>query len=180
MTQEHLEGVLAWLDPAKNPLLVQLPRSEYKKLRSTGSCLLFHGAKRAKRPVHCNGFPPFSAERKRKGWGTAFYRPVWLSVPCPCFFISATGLHPSRRRGSGRGRRSKQLPSLEIDGGALVLEERGFRSQHFKVAGDAALVALVRYLIGMLSRIDGLCSTVDSSPRIRRPESWSSTSLKGA
>ncbi len=33
MTQEHLEGVLAWLDPAKNPLLVQLPRSEYKKLR---------------------------------------------------------------------------------------------------------------------------------------------------
>lgn len=33
MTEEHLEGVLAWLDPAKNPLLVQLPRGEYKKLR---------------------------------------------------------------------------------------------------------------------------------------------------
>jgi D-alanyl-D-alanine dipeptidase len=33
MTQEHLEGVLAWLDPAKNPLLVQLPQAEYKKLR---------------------------------------------------------------------------------------------------------------------------------------------------
>jgi len=33
MTQEHLEGALAWLDPAKSPLLVQLPRSEYKKLR---------------------------------------------------------------------------------------------------------------------------------------------------
>ncbi|MGA2834211.1 MAG: hypothetical protein ABSE55_14170 [Terracidiphilus sp.] len=33
MTQEHLEGALAWLDPAKSPLLVQLPRAEYKKLR---------------------------------------------------------------------------------------------------------------------------------------------------
>ncbi|MFY9854605.1 MAG: L,D-transpeptidase family protein, partial [Terracidiphilus sp.] len=33
MTEEHLEGVLAWLDPAKNPLLVQLPRGEYQKLR---------------------------------------------------------------------------------------------------------------------------------------------------
>jgi hypothetical protein len=33
MTQEHLEGVLAWLDPAKNPLLVQLPKAQYKKLR---------------------------------------------------------------------------------------------------------------------------------------------------
>jgi D-alanyl-D-alanine dipeptidase len=33
MTQEHLEQVIARLDPAKNPLLVQLPRPEYKKLR---------------------------------------------------------------------------------------------------------------------------------------------------
>jgi D-alanyl-D-alanine dipeptidase len=33
MTQEHLEGVLAWLDPAKNPLLVQLPQAQYKKLK---------------------------------------------------------------------------------------------------------------------------------------------------
>jgi D-alanyl-D-alanine dipeptidase len=33
MTQEHLEGVLAWLDPAKNPLLVQLPKAQYKKLK---------------------------------------------------------------------------------------------------------------------------------------------------
>ncbi|MGB9406301.1 MAG: hypothetical protein WCA89_02130 [Terracidiphilus sp.] len=33
MTQEHLEGLLAWLDPARSPLLVQLPRAEYKKLR---------------------------------------------------------------------------------------------------------------------------------------------------
>jgi D-alanyl-D-alanine dipeptidase len=33
MTQEHLESVLAWLDPAKNPLLVQLPQAQYKKLK---------------------------------------------------------------------------------------------------------------------------------------------------
>jgi D-alanyl-D-alanine dipeptidase len=33
MAQEQLEGVLARLDPARNPLLVQLPRSQYKKLR---------------------------------------------------------------------------------------------------------------------------------------------------
>jgi D-alanyl-D-alanine dipeptidase len=33
MTQERLEGVLAWLDPAKNPLLVQLAQAQYKKLR---------------------------------------------------------------------------------------------------------------------------------------------------
>lgn len=33
MAQEQLERLLAWLDPARNPLLVQLPSSEYKKLR---------------------------------------------------------------------------------------------------------------------------------------------------
>jgi D-alanyl-D-alanine dipeptidase len=33
MTEEHLEGVLKWLDPAKNPLLVQLTRADYKRLR---------------------------------------------------------------------------------------------------------------------------------------------------
>jgi D-alanyl-D-alanine dipeptidase len=33
MTQEHLEGVLAWLDPVKSPLLVQLPQAQYKKLK---------------------------------------------------------------------------------------------------------------------------------------------------
>ena len=33
MAQEQLEGVLARLDPARRPLLVQLPRPEYKKLR---------------------------------------------------------------------------------------------------------------------------------------------------
>ena len=33
MAQEQLEGLLARLDPARNPLLVQLPRPQYKKLR---------------------------------------------------------------------------------------------------------------------------------------------------
>jgi D-alanyl-D-alanine dipeptidase len=33
MAQEQLEGMLARLDPARRPLLVQLPRPEYKKLR---------------------------------------------------------------------------------------------------------------------------------------------------
>ena len=33
MAQEQLEGVIAWLDPARRPLLVQLPRPQYKKLR---------------------------------------------------------------------------------------------------------------------------------------------------
>jgi len=33
MAQPQLESVLAWLDPALNPLLVQLPAPEYKKLR---------------------------------------------------------------------------------------------------------------------------------------------------
>jgi hypothetical protein len=33
MAQEQLEPILAWLDPAKNPLLVQLPVADYKKLR---------------------------------------------------------------------------------------------------------------------------------------------------
>ena len=33
MTEEHLEGVLAWLDPGKSPLLVQLPKAQYKKMR---------------------------------------------------------------------------------------------------------------------------------------------------
>jgi L,D-peptidoglycan transpeptidase YkuD (ErfK/YbiS/YcfS/YnhG family) len=33
MAQEQLEGVLARLDPARRPLLVQLPRPQYKKLR---------------------------------------------------------------------------------------------------------------------------------------------------
>ena len=33
MAQEQLEGVLARLDPARKPMLVQLPRAQYKKLR---------------------------------------------------------------------------------------------------------------------------------------------------
>ena len=33
MPQELLEPILAWLDPARNPLLVQLPLAQYKKLR---------------------------------------------------------------------------------------------------------------------------------------------------
>jgi len=33
MTEEHLESVIARLDPARSPLLVQLPRAEYKRLR---------------------------------------------------------------------------------------------------------------------------------------------------
>jgi L,D-transpeptidase catalytic domain len=33
MPQEQLETVLAWLDPARKPLLVQLPVLQYKKLR---------------------------------------------------------------------------------------------------------------------------------------------------
>jgi hypothetical protein len=33
MVQEQLEGLLARLDPARRPLLVQLPRPEYKKLK---------------------------------------------------------------------------------------------------------------------------------------------------
>jgi L,D-peptidoglycan transpeptidase YkuD (ErfK/YbiS/YcfS/YnhG family) len=33
MAPEQLEGLLAWLDPARTPLLVQLPRAQYKKLR---------------------------------------------------------------------------------------------------------------------------------------------------
>lgn len=33
MAQEQLEDVLARLDPARRPLLVQLPRTQYKKLR---------------------------------------------------------------------------------------------------------------------------------------------------
>jgi hypothetical protein len=33
MPRDHLESLLAWLDPAKKPLLVQLPIAEYKRLR---------------------------------------------------------------------------------------------------------------------------------------------------
>jgi D-alanyl-D-alanine dipeptidase len=33
MAQEQLESVLARLDPARRPLLVQLPRPQYKKLK---------------------------------------------------------------------------------------------------------------------------------------------------
>jgi D-alanyl-D-alanine dipeptidase len=33
MPQENLESVLGWLDPAKKPLLVQLPQSEYQRLK---------------------------------------------------------------------------------------------------------------------------------------------------
>ncbi|HKM49412.1 MAG TPA: L,D-transpeptidase family protein [Terriglobales bacterium] len=33
MPQEQLESVLAWLDPARKPLLVQLPRAQYERLR---------------------------------------------------------------------------------------------------------------------------------------------------
>jgi D-alanyl-D-alanine dipeptidase len=33
MAQENVEAIIGWLDPAKTPLLLQLPRPEYKKLK---------------------------------------------------------------------------------------------------------------------------------------------------
>jgi hypothetical protein len=33
MPQKQLESVLAWLDPARKPLLVQLPLAQYEGLR---------------------------------------------------------------------------------------------------------------------------------------------------
>lgn len=33
MAQKNIETLLAWLDPAKQPLLLQLPRTEYQKLK---------------------------------------------------------------------------------------------------------------------------------------------------
>ena len=35
MAQLRLEPILAWLDPAANPILVQLPQAQYRKLRKT-------------------------------------------------------------------------------------------------------------------------------------------------
>lgn len=35
MPREQLEPIIAWLDPAKNPLLVQLPVEQYKKLKKS-------------------------------------------------------------------------------------------------------------------------------------------------
>jgi L,D-peptidoglycan transpeptidase YkuD (ErfK/YbiS/YcfS/YnhG family) len=34
MPQQQLEPILAWLDPSKNPLLVQLPVAQYEKLKA--------------------------------------------------------------------------------------------------------------------------------------------------
>jgi hypothetical protein len=33
MPQQDLESLIAWLNPRSNPLLVQLPMTEYQKLR---------------------------------------------------------------------------------------------------------------------------------------------------
>ena len=33
MPQAQIESLLAWIDPARNPMLVQLPDAQYKKLR---------------------------------------------------------------------------------------------------------------------------------------------------
>ena len=33
MVQENVEAVIEWLDPAKKPLLLQLPRAQYKKVK---------------------------------------------------------------------------------------------------------------------------------------------------
>jgi hypothetical protein len=42
------------------------------------------------------------------------------------------------------------LPSAEINGCALVLDEGGFGGENFKVAGYAAFVAVVRQIEGVL------------------------------
>ncbi len=35
MKRENIEQILAWLDPAKKPVLIQLPTAEYEKLKTT-------------------------------------------------------------------------------------------------------------------------------------------------
>ena len=67
---------------------------------------------------------------------------------------------------------------LEVGLGALVLDQSGFGGEDFKVAGDAAFVALVGEVEGVLGGGTARCSAADSCSRMRRSESWSSTSLK--
>jgi len=35
MARERLEGVLKWVDPAKNPVLIQLPEDSYRQFQTT-------------------------------------------------------------------------------------------------------------------------------------------------
>jgi len=52
------------------------------------------------------------------------------------------GYVPAAAKGADQGYAVDELAGLEVDGGALILYERGFGGEDFKIAGDAAFVAL--------------------------------------
>ena len=61
---------------------------------------------------------------------------------------------PSSAEGADQADARAELPRLEVDGGALVGEQCGFGRKHLKVAGDAAFVALVGEIEGVLRGCD--------------------------
>jgi L,D-peptidoglycan transpeptidase YkuD (ErfK/YbiS/YcfS/YnhG family) len=58
MPQEQLEAVLAWLDPARSPILVQLPMPKYKALKKQWRLPPLTGAENHRKPatVHSSQF----------------------------------------------------------------------------------------------------------------------------
>ena len=62
---------------------------------------------------------------------------------------------PPAAEGADQAYARNELARLNVDSGALVLEQRGFGRQHFKIAGDAAFVALIGDFVRVLCRVDG-------------------------
>ena len=62
---------------------------------------------------------------------------------------------PAAAEGADQAYAGDELAGLEVDGGALILEQGGLGGQDFEIAGDAAFVALVGEVEGVLGGGDG-------------------------
>ena len=87
-----------------------------------------------------------------------FLFPISYSLfPNPCLSLfRQLGCVPAAAEGADQAYAGYELAGLEVEIGALVLEQGGFGGEDFEVAGDAAPVALVRNLKGVLRGIDCL------------------------
>ena len=85
---------------------------------------------------------------------------------------------PPAAEGADEPDAGRELPGLQIDGRALVLDQRLLGGEHFKIAGHAAFVAGIGEIEGVLRGIHGALLHARLLLQNARLESWSSTSSK--
>ena len=95
------------------------------------------------------------AQRKRNGRLISISRLAAHFAFVRVALFRELGYVPAAAEGADKANTGNKLPSLEVDGGALIINQRGLGRKYLEIAGDTALVALIGEIEGILRRCDG-------------------------